>query len=61
VEQDGCAQVVGDGFGLQLRRVVARAGRVGDEEDLRGPKGTQGVGPGGLDGRPVSNGARSRG
>jgi hypothetical protein len=53
--------VVGDGFGLQLRRVVARAGRVGDDEDAREPKGTQGVGPGGLDGRTVSDGERSRG
>jgi hypothetical protein len=49
VEQNGCAEMVGDRFGLELRGVIAGAGCVGDDEDARGPKCTQGLGPGDLD------------
>jgi len=51
VEQDGRTEVVRDGFGLELGGVVASPGCVGDDEDARGPKGTQGLGPGNLDGK----------
>ncbi len=49
VEQNGRAKVVGDRLGLELCGVVAGTGCVGDDEDARGPKGTQGLGPGDLD------------
>jgi hypothetical protein len=50
VEQDGRTEVVRDGFGLELGGVVAGPGCVGDDEDALRSKGTQGVGPGNLEG-----------
>lgn len=51
VEQDGRTEMVRDGFGLELGGIVAGPGCVGDDEDARGPKGTEGFGPGNLDGK----------
>jgi hypothetical protein len=48
MEQDGRAEAMGNGFGLELCGVVAGACRVRDNEDARRPKGTQGLGPGDL-------------
>jgi hypothetical protein len=50
VEEDGRAEVVRDRVSLELRGVVAGAGCVGDDEDARGPEGTEGLRPGNLDG-----------
>src|SRR5712691_5245216 len=54
MEQDRRTEVVvRDGFGLELGGVVAGPGCVGDDEDTRGPEGTQGirVRPGNLRGK----------
>jgi len=53
MEQDGLTEVVRDGFSLELGGVVAGPGCVGDDEDARGPEGTQGAraGPGNLHGK----------
>ena len=51
VEQDGRTEVVRDGLGLKLGGVVAGPGCVRDDEDARGPKGTQSFRPGNLDGK----------
>ena len=51
MKQDGCTEMVGDRFGLELGRVVAGTGRIRDDEDAGGTKGTQGLRPGDLNRR----------